>query len=522
MTYLVCIPCAGIGSRLGSKTQFLNKSLVGIAQRPTLAHIIEQYPVDSQFVIALGHKGDLVKEFLSLAYPARQFIYVDVAPFEGPGSGLGLSLLACKNYLKTPFIFNSCDTLVEGVIPEPTENWMAYDEVAQLDQYRTIHVIDQQVNEICEKGEGKTKEYKAYIGLAGIYDVEKFWSSMVEGGIDAIEQGESYALRSLLPKISSRKFIWHDTGNPESLQNTRNHYRKLDEPNILEKANEAIWFIDNQVIKYSDDESFISNRVKRVGFLDGFVPEINNSTSHMYSYTRVEGRILSEAISLPLFDQLLKYAANFWQESRLSFDEKLEFKNVCLKFYRDKTYERVGLFYKNFNRQDGIELINDQKYVTLKDLLDAIDWEWLSSGMPGRFHGDFHFENILWNDKKNQFIFLDWRQDFGGDLYIGDIYYDFAKLLHGLIVNHELIAKESYAVDWSDVNIKFDFHRKQILVQCEAFFNSWILDKGYDLKKVRVLTALIFLNIAALHHDPYSLLLYALGKSMLSTELENK
>ena len=37
---------------------------------------------------------------------------------------------------------------------------------------------------------------------------------------------------------------------------------------------------------------------------------------------------------------------------------------------------------------------------------------------------------------------------------------------------------------------------------------------------IRILTALIYLNIAALHHYPYSLLLLALGKSMLSTELD--
>jgi hypothetical protein len=36
-----------------------------------------------------------------------------------------------------------------------------------------------------------------------------------------------------------------------------------------------------------------------------------------------------------------------------------------------------------------------------------------------------------------------------------------------------------------------------------------------------VLTALIYLNIAALHHHPYSLLLFALGKSMLKSEMES-
>jgi len=157
----------------------------------------------------------------------------------------------------------------------------------------------------------------------------------------------------------------------------------------------------------------------------------------------------------------------------------------------------------------------------LETLLDSIDWNWLSNGLPGRFHGDFHFENILYSDREEKFIFLDWRQDFGGNLSTGDIYYDFAKLQHGLIISHELIAGNFFRVDWDHDAIGFDFYRKQSLVECEKLFGSWLVDNGYDRKKVRVLTALIFLNISPLHHYPYSLLLYSLGKSMLKFELDS-
>jgi len=89
----------------------------------------------------------------------------------------------------------------------------------------------------------------------------------------------------------------------------------------------------------------------------------------------------------------------------------------------------------------------------MKGLLDKIDWGWLSSGLPGRFHGDFHFENILWDESGQKFIFLDWRQDFGGNLHTGDIYYDLAKLLHGLIINHEIIDNNYYCIDWRSRDI---------------------------------------------------------------------
>ena len=151
-----------------------------------------------------------------------------------------------------------------------------------------------------------------------------------------------------------------------------------------------------------------------------------------------------------------------------------------------------------------------------------MDWDWLTDGIPCRFHGDYHFENILYDSQIDKFKFIDWRQNFGKLIDSGDIYYDLAKLLHGLIISHELIAKDEYSAVWTDNKIEFDFTRKQKLVECEKYYYLWLADNGYDVKKVKVLTALIYLNIAALHHFPYVLVLYALGKQMLYDSLYNK
>jgi dTDP-glucose pyrophosphorylase len=521
MSSRVCIPTAGTGSRLGDLTKFINKSLVGIANRPTLSHLIEQFPADTEFVIALGHKGNLVREFVELAYPERQFFFAEVVPFEGSGSGLGLSLLACKQYLQQPFVFLSCDTLVKETIPAPSDNWMAYAEVADLLPYRTLAIQGEQVAAICEKGVGRNDTHKAYIGLAGIQDYQSFWAAMQDGGAEAIESGEAYGMRALLShNIQAHGFTWCDTGNPPALARARSIYQEADAPNILEKANEAIWFVGNQVIKFSDDQKFIANRVKRVQELQGFVPDVTGASAHMYRYPKVDGKVMSEVVTLPLFEQLLERCKLFWTKKALMPVKEKSFKTTCMKFYRDKTFERVALFYKNFDRQDGTESINGVPMQRLDDLLNSIDWEWLSHGLPGRFHGDFHFENILWSSETKHFTFLDWRQDFGGDLSTGDIYYDFAKLLHGLIICHELIVKDLYKVEWISDAISFDFLRKQVLVECECHFGEWLVAEGYDKKKVWVLTALIYLNIAALHHYPYSLLLFGLGKSMLENELD--
>ena len=468
----------------------------------------------------MGHMGHLVREFVELAYPERKFFFAEVDPFEGLGSGLGLSLLACKQHLQQPFVFMSCDTLVKEPIPAPVENWMAFSEVANLQPYRTLAIQGDQVADVCEKGVGKGDTHKAYIGLAGIQDYPSFWAAMQDGGPEAIETGEAHGMRALLSRnIKAHGFTWYDTGNPTALARARATYHEPDAPNILEKANEAIWFIGNQVIKFSDDQKFIANRVKRVHELQGFVPEVTGVQPHMYRYPRVEGKVLSEVVTAPLFERLLKHSKGFWTHKTLSAAAAQAFRGTCKSFYRDKTFERVELFYKNFSRQDGMEPINGVAMPKLETLLNAVDWDWLAQGLAGRFHGDFHFENILWNGTQQRFTFLDWRQDFGGNLSTGDVYYDLAKLLHGLIISHELIAGEFYKVEWQPDEITYDFHRKQILVECERNFVLWLEAEGFDRRKVWVLTALIYLNIAALHHRPYSLLLFALGKAMLAKML---
>ena len=64
-------------------------------------------------------------------------------------------------------------------------------------------------------------------------------------------------------------------------------------------------------------------------------------------------------------------------------------------------------------------------------------------------------------------------------------------------------------------NIQFDFHRKNSLINCQSVLKDWVQSKQFSWQKVQLLTALIFLNIASLHHYPYSNLLFYLGKSRL-------
>jgi thiamine kinase-like enzyme len=191
-----------------------------------------------------------------------------------------------------------------------------------------------------------------------------------------------------------------------------------------------------------------------------------------------------------------------------------------MSFYKEKTEKRVFQYFSRFRVPDKEERINDVQVPKLSDLLDKIDWDLLSEGKPTRYHGDLHFENILVAEN-GEFWLLDWRQNFAGLKDYGDVYYDLAKLYHGIIVSHELVNKNYFNIKREGEVVTFDILRNHKLTEAEKLFENFIIDQGLDLYKVKLLTALIFLNIAPLHHYPYSEFLFYLGKYQLN-ELINK
>ena len=311
--YKVLIASAGLGNRLKGMTKNLNKALISVAHKPAIAYIVEKFPNEIELVIALGYKGDSVREYLLLAYPDKKFNFVEVDNFQGKGSGLGYSILQCEKELQCPFIFSSNDTIVLESIPKPDKNWMGQTYLDDNSVYRTLKSKSGFVQEINKKG--ISEDSPTYIGLAGIYDYKIFWETMNEGiNQGSLEIGESFGLRNLIENgISTIDFTWFDTGNMNSLNTTRNYFSKNIDYNILEKEEEAIWFQNDVVIKFSIDKAFIKNRVLRSKNLGGFVPEVISHSSNMYAYKKVEGDVFSKHANPKNFKFLLTWLSSFWE-----------------------------------------------------------------------------------------------------------------------------------------------------------------------------------------------------------------
>ena len=134
-------------------------------------------------------------------------------------------------------------------------------------------------------------------------------------------------------------------------------------------------------------------------------------------------------------------------------------------------------------------------------------------------HGDLQFDNILYDASTNSFKLLDWRQDFGGHVEFGDLYYDLAKLYGGIILNYDYIKLNLLSYVENEQGIFFDFAQRFQTEHYVKILSGYIQEKGYDLARIRLLVALIYLNMSPLHQYPFDKMLYSLGREMLQKEL---
>jgi choline kinase len=228
MNYRVFIPSAGIGSRLGSLTDNINKALVKVNGKEAISYIIDKFDENVEIVIALGYKGDQIEEFLHKTYPNRKFVFVKIDNFDGPGSGLGYTMLQCKDHLQCPFIFSSNDTIILEDIPAPSKNYIGYASERDVTQFRSVRLEGNKVVELCEKG--AKGNVRPYIGLSGIKDWQEFWKVLEESPESFMKIGESAGLKFVINKdlnVEGIEFSWFDTGNLDDLAETEKALREI-------------------------------------------------------------------------------------------------------------------------------------------------------------------------------------------------------------------------------------------------------------------------------------------------------
>ena len=518
--YKVLIPTSGIGSRLGDLTKYTNKSLIKIGDKLAICHIIEKYNKYVEFVITLGYYGKFVKDFLELAYPEYYFNFVWIDNYEGPGSSLVYSLSKVKNKLDCPFIFNCCDSLTKDEIIIPSENTLYVNDNNNTTLYASINILnDSYIKRIHKKGEINFNFI--YTGISFIKQYKEYWNILEDLLKKEINNKELSDIDVINILIKTDKFKykilknWFDSGNLTDLSDKINNLYKPTYT-VLNKIDESICFFDDFVIKFFYNKEISLSRVKRGNHLYPLTPKIIDYKDNFTKMELVQGELMSKVIKYGEIKNLLEWAKiNLWTKNK---NVNKDFPILCRNFYYDKTINRVNKILKNTT--DYMK-VNDAYIGPIHSLISKIDFDKLYTTEHTNFHGDFILDNII--KTKNSYKLLDWRQNFGGDLYSGDKYYDLAKLRHNIIFNHDNIDKNlfDFNMDYLNTNIIIDLKCNYTLINQLKDFDKFVIDNNMDLKKIKILTSLIWLNMSPLHEHPLNEFLFYFGKYNLYLELNN-
>ena len=496
----LCIVAAGKGTRMGSYAKHINKGLLPIDNKAIISDVINKTSNDYEIIVATGYKSEQVIEYCKAAHPDRSFTFVDVGKFEGQGTGPGFSLLKCKEHLQRPFYFVTGDCLIKDELPLLDSNWLGLYPTSIPEIYSSAK-LDKNLNITEFVNKSKDGHEYAFIGLCGILDFELFWNEL-ESQIG--NSGEMVSAFYDIEKYNAKGKIldWYDIGTIENYIKAMNTF-KSEKFGIPKTNGQFLYKVNDTCIKMFQET--VDDKIHRANNLQGYVPELTYKGDNVFAYDWIDGLTLYDSKD----EDKIKFIKWIGSEIR-SNEEDVIIKKPCHEFYHQKTMKRLNSYLQNNSEKMFIEYtINGQKYKSIDYYLDKIEWDKLSTSYIATkiFHGDMQFDNII--KTNNGFKFIDWRDDFGGSINYGDSYYDLAKLYGGICMNYSLMKDEAnYSYSSSKTNIKYSYNGPDNKILHNEF-HKMVLKFGYDYEKIKLLTAIIYLNMAPLHEKGLDHLLFA-------------
>ena len=508
----VCILAAGTGSRLGSVSESLGKALLPIANSTALSFIINKFPREFDIVIAVGFKSDLIKEYCSAAHYDRKITFVDVDNYDQPGSGPGYSLSLCRQYLNTSFYLSTVDCLVDD-IPTLDSDWIGTYHTDNPSLYSTADV-DEAGNIKAFMNKSANGFNNAFIGLAFIKSYDLFWSQIdkYKNSENEVEFVAAWYEPNLYPQLKAVDLEWNDTGSVSGYTDTLDKYGHSN-LGMSKVISEHTFHENNRIIKITLDKDKNLKRYLRSTELKSLIPSVTYYGSFTLAYEYASGEEMY-CFNYPLMIvELLDYLNRELWKNRFVFD----FPKYCFEFYHDKTYQRYNKI--NFI-DDNNCVINSLTCEPIVSILNKIDFNKLSYGRACVFHGDLQFQNIIVT--KNKFILIDWREEFINNSKLGDQYYDLAKLYACLLFDYSKITNYSEDMNIKQNEYSFNITLTEPLIKARELFESWVLSNAIDLDRVKIIAALIWLNMSPLHKYPDNILLFLMSKYQLNTLKQQK
>jgi dTDP-glucose pyrophosphorylase len=507
---LVCLLAAGRGTRVGFADGALHKALAPLGNRAVLTHVIDGFPQDARFVVAVGHQADQIRAYLTLAHPGRDITLVDVPNYMGPGSGPGCSVLACAEHLTEPFALTAADSIVSGTPPLAGVSWMGMSSVDDPTSYLTLETgADGQVTAFQER---TGPSPLAFVGVAWIAEPDVFLEAARTAAVDGelqVTPGFAGLLAAGAP-LHAAPVDWIDTGTTETYAEARRRF--AEEPGGGRMPIDVTYLLADRVVKWFRDPAGADLRVVRALDLGAAAPTIVPAPAGWLAYERVAGDTLRDRLDPEGVGALLDWtAATLWDDRRGGPD----FEDAVRRFYGEKTLTRLAAY---LAERGGAEppsglVINGVPTATVAEAVSRELETLVAAAVPSGFHGDLHEGNIIAG--ADGYRLIDWRDDFGGLSDRGDRLYDLAKLLHTLELPESVMTAGTFGTVQADDGLVVRHPDTEQRQMARAAFWRWCADHGVDGHALGIVDAIIFVNMAPLYDHAVGDHLYRLGRWLL-------
>ena len=209
-------------------------------------------------------------------------------------------------------------------------------------------------------------------------------------------------------------------------------------------------------------------------------------------------------------------------------------KKDFLNFHLGKTLNREAENEKWINENrfefflDDRLVLNGQKCASFKTLLPKTEAAIENLFNENDFcvmHGDFCFNNILYDVYSGTIRLIDPRGSFGENLpgIYGDIKYDLAKLLHSSVYSYDYIVNDLFRFDVKGNSVTYSFNLRPNHELLTTLSNELVKKMGFNPAQINILVALLFISMCPLHSDSVrrQKLMYAHGLYLLNKSLNN-
>ncbi len=513
------IPAAGRPTNKIIFNSNLPDAMIPINGKPVIGYIIEDLMTRriNNIVVVLNHHDNNTENYISKKYSER--CNLKIIYDHSTGRGLGYAMYLASKYVGNRHVLVYLgDTIYKGRLIFKKSFLVTTNKYDDSSKWCFVEKNDSKLSFVDKpqfyNGIGRVICGLYYFDHADLFKKITIREEKKGGKMSMHQILTPYAEKYPFLLVQEKK--WYDCGNIENYYQAKIDFLRLRGFNSV-KYDSLYGIITKTGVRSEKIKKEINWYRQLPDQLKIFTPRLinysigNGQASYsleFYGYQSLDDIFifgyLDEKIWHLIINNLLDIIKLF-----KSFKTNVPFSDYQI-MYHDKILERLAelkqdAWWKKLLNCPEV-IINGRTYKNVNYFLPQIEKiakKLYSRKEMGLVHGDLCLNNILFDPGNRLFKLIDPRGSFGQGTIYGDIKYDLAKLRFSLSGHYDFIVSDLFKVETGEKNneLRYDNYSDDYHRRIGQQLDQLLVDRGYDLKKIRIIEALLFLSVIPHHND---------------------